>query len=180
MLDWFTGLLDRIFAVVGALICAQVPMFMQQYAHQLSGRVAELKLQVNSLTKAALLGQTTLPELIQKFVTSGDADFARQGDLMNWTVERYEGLSVALQNLITASSTAKPFIFVRDFNWEIASTTFTNFQMGIPFTVEGLIYGVIGIGIGYAAFFLIYSVFQIFSALIFSGARKIYLFLGLR
>lgn len=174
MANWLTGLLDRTFAVVGALICAQAPMFMQQYAHQLSGRVAELKLQVDSLSKAALQGQITLQQLIQKFVNSSDADFARQGELMNWTVDRYESLSMALQNLMTAPATVKPFIFMRDFNWDIASNTLTNFHIGIPFTLEGIVYGIIGIGLGYGAFFLIFSLIRMFSAFLVSGARKFF------
>lgn len=180
MINWLKGLLDRAFVVIGALICAQAPMFMQQYTHQLSGRVAELKLQVDALSKAAMQGQTTLPSLIQKFMTSGDADFSRQGNLMNWTVERYEGLSASLQELMTASATGKPFVFVRDFNWEIASTTFSNYQMGIPFTVEGIIYGLIGIGLGYGVFFLIFSSIQFISTIFASLARKMFSFVGSR
>lgn len=180
MINWLTGLLDRTFAVAGALIFAQAPMFMQQYIHQLSGRVWELKLQVDSISEAALEGQKTLPQLIQKFITSDDADFVRLGNFMNWTVDRYEGLSASLQSLMNASVTAKPFVFVRDFNWEIASTTFSNFQMGIPFTLEGMVYGLIGIGLGYGAFFLILSLIQFISTLLTSAARKLYSLLGSR
>lgn len=157
MAHWFAHFLDRIFAVAGAFICLQAPMYMQQYGHQLFGRVAELKLHVDGMVKAASLGEKTLPQYIQHFLDSGDPDFMRQGQLMLWSVERYEKLSEALNALTHSSVLSKPFIFLRDFNWAIAHTTYADFQPGITFNPEGIAYGLCGIGIGYGAFYLLSS-----------------------
>ncbi len=155
MINWLSNLLDRVFAVGGALICFQAPVFMQQYGHQLSGRVEELKLQINGMMNVAIQGQKTLPQFIQRFIESGDPDFMRQGQLMQWTSERYEKLSEAYQALTHASVISKPFVFLRDFNWTIAQSTFNEYQPGISFTFEGMVYGLLGIGLGYGLFYLL-------------------------
>ena len=155
MTYWFVSLLDRIFAVGGALICVQAPMYIQQYGHQLSGRVAELKLQVNGMMNAASEGSKTLPQFIKRFLESGDSDFMRQGQLMQSSADRYEALSGALNSLNHSSAISRPFVFLRDFNWDIASATFSDFQPGISFSLEGIAYGLVGLGLGYGLFCLL-------------------------
>lgn len=155
MFNWITGLFDRVFAVACAIICAQSPMFIQQYNQHLSGRVAELKYQVDSMAYAATLGHKSLDQYILRFIESGDIDFIRQGELMHRMTERYESFSIALNRLSEASLISKPFIFVRDFNWEIARSTFSEFQPGVPLTLEGFAYAILGIILGYGIFALI-------------------------
>lgn len=170
MTYWFISLLDRVFAVGGALICVQAPMYIQQYGHQLSGRVAELKLQVNGMMNAAAEGSKTLPQFIKRFLDSGDSDFMRQGQLMLASAERYEELSGALNSLNHSSAISRPFVFLRDFNWEIASATFSDFQPGISFSLEGLAYGLVGLGLGYGLFCLLSKLVSSLCGL-FKGAR---------
>lgn len=165
MTYWLVSLLDRVFAVCGALICVQAPMFIQQYGHQLSGRVAELRLHINGMTNAAAQGHKTLPQFINHFLESGDSDFMRQGQLMQWSTERYEKLSEALNSLTHASVITKPFVFLRDLNWDIASTTFSDFQPGISFSLEGIVYCLFGIGFGYGLFYLLSKLIRAFYGL---------------
>lgn len=160
MTKWLTGLLDRSFAVIGALVCAQAPMFIQQYNQQLTGRVAELKLQMDAMANIATLSQKSVKQYIQRFIDSGDPDFMRQGDILLWTHERYDQLTNALNQLSGASMTSKPFVFLRDLNWEVARSTLSEFQPGIPFTAEGFIYALIGIGIGFGVFFLLITLLR--------------------
>lgn len=53
MIKWIGGLIDRIFAVVGALACLQFPLFLQQYQQHLSGHVVELQIQIQAMQRAA-------------------------------------------------------------------------------------------------------------------------------
>lgn len=165
MSSWLTGLFDRVFAACGALLFAQAPMFIQQYSHQLSGRVAELKWHINAIGEAANLGQKSILQYIQRFIDSSDPDFSRQGELMQQLMQRYESLSSSLQGLSNASAAAKPFVFARNFNWEIAEKTLSEFQPGVPFTLEGLVYALIGVGVGYGFF----SVIKLFFRLLAKG-----------
>lgn len=157
MTSWFTGLFDRIFAVIGALTCAQAPMFIQQYTQQLSGRVAELKLQTSAIAGAAAQTHKSVTQYIQRFIDSGDHDFMLQGELMQKMTLRYDNLSEALEVLNTTNIWLKPFVFMRNFSWDIAQSTFHNFQFGIPFTVEGMLYALAGIGLGYGTFAIVGS-----------------------
>ncbi len=180
MMSWLTGLLDRTFAVLGALVGTQAPMFIQQYHQQLSGRVAELKLQIEAMTKIAVQGQKTLQQYIEHFIQSGDPDFMRQGELMLALNDRYETLLHAFQQLTSASALSKPFIFIREFNWDIASSTFVDFQTGVPFTLEGLGYGVIGIGLGYGVFCVIAKTAKLVYLFFRFGIRKIISFFSFK
>lgn len=158
MSKWLTGFFDRVFAVLGALVCAQAPMFIQQYSQQLTGRAAELKLQVEAIANAAAQGHKSVPQYIQRFIDSGDQDFMLQGEIMQKMAFRYSDLSEALNQLNSSSLWMKPFVFMRNFNLEIGKSTLADFQLGIPFTLEGLIYALIGIGIGYGFFSVVVSI----------------------
>jgi len=152
MKKWFTSLLDRIFAVASALCFAQIPLFMLQYQQQLYGHIAELKVQVDAMQKVASATGKTLPEYISRFTSSGDPDFMGQGFLMNGMIERTFSLSEASHSLSSATVYEKPFVFFNHLSWDIVSSTFSNFQPGIPFSVEGVVYAFIGIVFGYFSF----------------------------
>ncbi|MGZ3634018.1 MAG: DUF2937 family protein [Parachlamydiaceae bacterium] len=179
-MNWLTGLLDRVFAVLGALVGTQAPMFIQQYHQQLSGRVAELKLHIEAITKVAAQGQKNLQQYIEHFMQSGDPDFMRQGELMLALNERYETLLQAFQNLTSASVLSKPIVFIREFNWDIASSTFVDFQTGVPFTLEGLAYAIIGIGLGFGVFCVIGKAAKLVYLFFQFGIKKIISFFSFK
>src|SRR5690606_26476706 len=62
-------------------------------------------------------------------------------------------LAQASHALQQASSIEKPVLFFKYLNWDIASSTFSHFQPGVPFTMEGLLYGFFGIIMGYGIFY---------------------------
>lgn len=149
---WFTGLLDRVFAVASALCFAQIPIFMQQYQQLLYGHIAELKVQVDAMQKVAAATGKSLPEYISRFTSSGDPDFIGQGQLMNGMVERTFSLTEASHSLSSATVLEKPFVFFNHMSWDIVSSTFSSFQAGIPFSLEGFIYAFVGVLFGYFSF----------------------------
>src|SRR5690349_4193861 len=104
MNKWVGGLIDRIFAIIGALLFAQLPMFMLQYSQQVAGRAAELGLQINSLQRIAGLNDKTLPEYIQKFLGNSDPDFSHQGQLLQQMLDRFQYLSQSEASLTEASA----------------------------------------------------------------------------
>jgi len=145
MLKWVEGLLDRLFAVAGALIFSQIPLFIQQYSQRLAGHVAELRLQVAQLMDAASFSGKTLEQLIAKFLTSGDPDFARQGEMMQQTIWRYDHLNSALQHLETSSPLSRFFVFLHQLDWKIAQGTLDSYTFGVVFNWEGGVYLLIGV-----------------------------------
>ena len=155
MIRFLGGLLDRIFAVAGALLFVQLPLFIQQYIQQLVGRTEELKLQLSALQQAAAVSQKTLAQYIQKFLASADADFAMQGEFMQSIVHRWERLSEALFSLQHCSSVEKPFIFFSVYSHQVASSTFHHFSPGLLFTLEGAAYALVGTCAGFLFFKLL-------------------------
>ena len=103
-------------------------------------------LQVDALQKMA--GHRPLKEYIQKFVGSHDPDFAMQGQFLQTLLQRYEDLTQAYQALDTAAPWAQPLLFVRYFHSDVAASTWHHFELGLPLTVEGAIYAVIGVIVG--------------------------------
>jgi hypothetical protein len=154
MLKWTVAFVDRLCVVFGAFVCIQIPLFIEQYKQQLVGRQAELSLQVDSMRQAAKLSGKTLEQYIQKFTTHVDLDFINQGDLMQGIVNRWHQLSDALYALQHTSTVMKPFVFVSHFNSDIAKSTFQHYSIGLPLTIEGAAYALVGVVFGYVVFYL--------------------------
>jgi hypothetical protein len=155
----FTALIDRIIAASGALLFAQMPMFIMQYNQQLAGRAAELRLQLDAIQRIAAESGKTLPEYISKFIASKDVDFSNQGHLINQMAERFKFLVHSEQNLSSASPLVKPFVFMQQLDWEVVNSTWQHFQFGIPFNFEGLSYGLLGLLVGCFLFLLCNKLF---------------------
>ena len=155
MFKWLTTLLDRLFAVGGALLFSQIPLFMQQYTQQLSGHEAELHLQIDLIQKTAFQTGKTLDQFIHKFLSSSDPDFMHQGELMQGMVIRWHHLVEALTSLQESTFLTRPFVFMRHCDFEICKNTLKAFQMGIPLNLEGGLYAFVGIIAGFLIFFII-------------------------
>ncbi len=152
MFNWIGRWIDRLFAVVGAIVFSQAPLFIQQYTQQLSGHLEELKWQVEAMTLAAEQSGRSLSAFLQKFTASTDVDIARQGAIMESVVNRYQEFQLGFQALLSAAPWSKPFVFLSHFNLSIGKSTLHMYQPGFPFTAEGLIYALIGLVIGWGLF----------------------------
>lgn len=155
MFKWLVTLLDRLFAVAGALVFSQAPLFIHQYSLQLEGHQAELHLQINAMSQAALQTGKTLDQYIHKFISSSDDDFQLQGEIMQAMVVRWNHLSKTLSSLQESSLFQRPFVFLQHVDAEIVKSTANNFQLGIPLNAEGACYAIIGVIFGFLTFFII-------------------------
>lgn len=160
MWNWIVTMLDRIFAVAGAILFSQAPTFIQQYGQQLAGHVQELKLQLDLMSQIASKSGKSLDQYIHKFLQYSDSDISSQGQLMRDMTVRYQTLSEASVALNNASVFAKPLVFLSHFYSDIASSTFAFFTPGFIFNLEGITYAFGGILFGYAVFFLIKKLFR--------------------
>jgi len=166
MIKWVGGLLDRLLAVSGALLFSQAPLYMHHYQQQLSGHVNELIYQVDIMRQAASASGKSLAQFIRKFLESTDADFVRQGNIMNDMALRTQKLSDALSTLDSASIFSKPFLFLTHLDLKIAKASYQSFNIGIPLTYEGLTYALMGMGMGFLIFFTLKQLAFGFSHLI--------------
>lgn len=138
------SLLDRLCVVAGAFLGSQIPTFMQQYAQRLAGHVDELQHLLNQLRQVASYSNKTLEQYIYKFISNSDPDFAYQGEFMQKTLLRWQELYQTLDHLTHASIWMRPYVFLRDFQYEIAQSTAVSFQAGVNLSVEGLCYAAAG------------------------------------
>lgn len=152
--------LERLIAIPTALLAAQFPQFFQQYMHELSGHVAELNYQMSILQKSAEIAQKPLPALIQKFLANSDPDIHHQGAVMQGVIERLQDFSQAMQSLQHAGLLGKPFLFIRYFDVGIVADTWTHFQLGINFSVESMVYLVLGLFFGHGLYLMWRALFS--------------------
>lgn len=150
MIAWFGSLFERLVGIVGAVLFSQLPLFMLQYTHQMVGHVAELQRHVSAITQVAAQGGKTLDALIQKFLLSADADFRAQGMLMQGMIQRWHQLSEGLVALQHAEFWQRPFVFLKYVDSDVVRDTYRAFEPGIPMTVEGTLYAIVGLLVGMA------------------------------
>lgn len=151
MFNRIGSILERICALISALIFAQAPLFMQHYTQQLAGREAELHIQVDAMRSIAKQSGKTLDQLIQKFIQHSDLDIMHQGELMQGIVDRWQQFSHALLALQESSFWSRPFLFVAHLNIDTFKSTLHQYHFGLPLTMDGAFYAGIGAILGYFA-----------------------------
>jgi hypothetical protein len=168
-------ILERIVISLCVILCLQLPFFITQYSHQLRGHIDELKWQVEQMEKSAALSGKTLDEYIAKFRNNSDHDFASQGMMMRTVIHRLEKMFQAWMHVKNSSSFTRPFVFFRYVEWDIFSATFSEFKTGISFTLESMVFGLLGIFLGSSLCSLITMIFnrkKRTSLPIFSGQKS--------
>jgi hypothetical protein len=128
----------KISALLGMLFFSQIPLFVDQYAIRLEGHVSECNRLVETYRQAAKDGNKNLNDYIEKFVTSSDSDFEREGSLIKAVVTRAEFLQNASLSLRETTPVLRPFAFVRYADEKVAQDAWKSFALGFSFTVEGI------------------------------------------
>lgn len=151
-MSFLTKFVDRVFAVVGAVTFLQAPQFIQSYTLSLSGHLAEVSWQLDQMRQMTQKSGRTLSELVSKFLASSDPDIHFQGELIQGLINRETSFASALHSLSKANAFTRPFEFATHFHGDIAKDTFHHFTLGLPLTVESLVWGVAGLFAGYLFF----------------------------
>lgn len=132
------SLAGALVAALGALACAQLPEFVQQYLQRLGGHVEEARRQL-----AMLGGDDALRTLDagsrQAFETVAQARLAM--------------LEAQQQALQGAAPVLRPLEFLRSFDRDIAVSAFDVFVPALPLDTAGLVFG----GAGLLAGWLLYE-----------------------
>lgn len=168
MLSWISNMLDRICAVLVAILFMQMPMFIDQYSIRLSGHVDELNYQTQAIQQLAIKSNKSMNAYVEKFIRSTDIDFSNQGKFILDLEKRKEKLKHSLTSLTQANLFTRPFIFLFNSDWTIVHATCINYQVGISFTLESIIYALIGVFVGY----YLYKLFSSFGRRIVNGFRR--------
>jgi hypothetical protein len=160
------SLVDRVFAVIGAMIFVQFPQFYSQYIQRLGGHLDEAGRAVHEYTKTAASNNLTLTEYIKIHLTSHNNVFVSTGKLINDFIERLQHLESSIAALNGAWPWNRWWLFLKELDLNIANQTLANYTLGIPTTIEALIYALIGL-------ILFFSLYQGVKCLILLIACKI-------
>jgi hypothetical protein len=138
-------LIDRILCVAGAVLFSQAPEFMQQYLQRLGGHLEEARRQLAQFEEIARQAGRTVSELAAQYVTNADPAVVKVGRLVSETETRVAVLSASETALRDASVWERPFVFLRQLDWEIARGTAGIFKPAVPTTLEGMLYALTGV-----------------------------------
>lgn len=152
MFRWIEYIIDRLLAVLCAIVFLQIPGFVAQYTQQLSGHVAELHFQVEQLQQSTSKSGKSADELAMKFLVSSDRDIVNQGSFIRELLVRERLLTLSLIDLQSASPLLRPLQLALHFDWMVAQETWGQFTFAIQLSLEGAIYGLIGIIVGLGIF----------------------------
>lgn len=161
MWKWIDGFLDRLAALSGAILFSQWPAFMEQYVQNLSGRVAELQIQVDQLNSLAASFHKTVPEYVNKFLNSQDPEFRAQGIVLQSLTDRFSYLQTSLQTISSAPVWQKPFSFLTTFQWDVAKNAYKQFSPAFSLTLEGIVFAFVGLCVGVSLYRVVRSVFKV-------------------
>ena len=172
-LRFLNGLLDRIIAVLGVVSMAQFPQFFAQYLQRLGGHLAEAKFILLRYQLSADYFDLSLDEYISLHVNSGNEIFSSSGQVIAELVDRV----AALEGSFTALNGATPFnrwwVFLQEVDLEMLRETWSIFTPGIPTTIEGAIYGFLGLILAWGVYHgiktLFKSLYKLISSLLFRG-----------
>lgn len=150
----------KVLILVWAFIFAQGPQFIDQYRNHLTGHVEELKYQLVQMQSFTNTTAFNLEETINKWASSVHDEVSRSGQFMQQLYQRYQDFSASLRALNEANPIMLPFSFLRHFNGEIAKETCADFNLGVPITIDALLYALLGGLFGYFFYRLAYSAWK--------------------
>lgn len=143
---FFGSLLERLFVFFMALFLSQAPQYMNLYLNVLSGAKAAYEKSVKEIAeKAGELGMST-KEFIDDLTKSQSQAAKKSGELHQNQIKNLEAAKKAFDAIKNASAFTRPFVFVKHVDWALAKNV--QFQPAFPFTLEALIYVIVGIILG--------------------------------
>jgi BMFP domain-containing protein YqiC len=128
---------------------------------RLGGHLDEARHMLQQYIDAAAALGLSLDVYIREHLESGSEVFTSTGRIIADLVERVQTLEQAYQALQDAGIISRWFVFLREVDWTIAAGTWENFVPGVPTTLEGLIYALTGLLLGWGLYALLKSLIAI-------------------
>lgn len=146
MKSWFRSLgnlTDRIICVVAAVVLLQAPIYMNQYQNVLAGAQQEAALSFNSLAQIAADFDQTLREYLDELLANDNPKVVANAEEDDEKIKRYESYTASLEAFQQANVFSRPFVFLGHYEQRLANAV--EFQPGLPITMEGFVYALLGI-----------------------------------
>lgn len=143
---FFGSILERIVVFFAALLLSQAPQYMNLYLNVLAGAQAESQKSVKLIEeKAQEVGMNT-KQFIADLLGSQSQAATKSAEIHQAQIARFEALTAAFASIKNSSAFTRPFAFLRHVDWSLAKSV--QFQPALPFTLESLLYVIVGIILG--------------------------------
>lgn len=137
------SLADRILCVVAALVFLQAPMYLNQYQNVLAGAQKEASISYQRLVEIAAEFDQTIEDYLAELLANDNPKVVANAREDQEQVDRYHDYTKALAAFEAAGSLERPFVFLKWYNPTLATAVV--FQPGLPLTMEGFAYALLGI-----------------------------------
>lgn len=164
----FKRLLSMAGAILAAVTVSQVPEYTQQYAQRLGGAIDELTAIIERFDEDAAANGLTRQEGLERYLASTDEFIADRGESMQAIFNRHQALVGQQQALRNSSPIDRVSAMARYFDNDVGAAAFEDFKPAVPVTTEGLTFAAVGLGLGYA---LVWSIWSL-AAVPFRRRRK--------
>lgn len=138
--------------LLGGVVASQGPEFAQQYRQRLGGAVDELRRIVERFESDARATGQTRADAVSRLNANGDELVQRQGQAMQWTMDRLERFERQQKDFADAGPFGRILVMTQDYDRELAGATYRAFEPAVPATQEGLIAGTVGFVAGWGGF----------------------------
>ena len=163
---FLNGLVDRVIAVLGVVSFAQFPQFFAQYLQRLGGHLAEAQFMLVRYELTAEYFNMTLEEYIATHLQSGNEIFTSSGQLIVALVDRIKALENSFLALNNAPVYSRWWVFLQEYDLEVAKKPGLFLRQGSPPTTEGLIYGACGLVVAWAVYNVVKALLKTLAKLI--------------
>jgi hypothetical protein len=138
------NIIDRCFFTITFILGVQLPAFIIQYKHRLSGHLSEAKLHlVQFQTIADQHYQGDLSAMIMKYQTNSEPSIVNTAEIIKQLVLRVEYLELQLNAIINNAYIEQVFNFIVYADRTIIRDTLIDFSITIPLELNALATGAI-------------------------------------
>jgi hypothetical protein len=150
------ALVDRLWAVAGAVGLSQVPGYLSHYQQRLGGHLAEARRNVEAWREVvAKTGAETLDGLIARYLESGMKEAIEAGRKCAADVARLEELQRAVEAIRDAPVWSRFFVFMQNMEPDIARSALSSYKPNVPLDPESLAYALIGLLLALGLYYLL-------------------------
>ena len=138
------NIIDRCFFTVTFIVGVQLPAFIIQYKHRLSGHLSEAKLHLVEFQNIADLHyQGNLSAMITKYQANSEPSIVNTAEIINQLVIRVEYLQSQLSVITSDVYIERIYNFIVYGDKVIIKDTLTDFSLTIPLEINALSTGAV-------------------------------------
>lgn len=138
------GLADKMAAVAGAVAGCQFPQYLAQYVQCLGGKILLAKENVEHYTQIASKNSLTLDQYVSHLHNVPDSVTSNTSTEIANQIHQLSYLQNSLDSIVHSNAFTKLPNFLAHLDWSVAHQAMENYTPGIPTTMEGLGYAMIG------------------------------------